>query len=122
MNMLDSMNCEPYGYINYDHDGWDNISIINEVEDVKINIEDVETQEVEKYLIIQVNGHVNIDYIIIDLPNYLTLNISNIMKLDKLNNGHVDNHIFDFVEFKPKAFFMFIIWCLQTKYESKNTT
>ena len=33
--MLDSLSCEPYGYIKYDNDDLNNI-IINEVEDNKI--------------------------------------------------------------------------------------
>ena len=33
MKMLDSINCEPYGYIKYEHDDLDNISSI-EVEDI----------------------------------------------------------------------------------------
>jgi hypothetical protein len=36
MKMLDSINCEPYGYIKYEHDDT-NHSIIEEVEDVKHN-------------------------------------------------------------------------------------
>jgi hypothetical protein len=48
--MLDSINCEPYGYIKYKHDDTTNI-IIEEVEDVKTNVdiklEDVEINEVE---------------------------------------------------------------------------
>jgi hypothetical protein len=35
MKMIDSINCEPYGYIKYEHDDTNNI--INEVKDVKTN-------------------------------------------------------------------------------------
>ena len=45
--MIDSINCEPYGYIKYNHDELENI-IINEVEDVKQITEDIEIKEVEK--------------------------------------------------------------------------
>jgi hypothetical protein len=37
MKMLDSINCEPYGYINYEDD--DITNIINEVEDDKTNVD-----------------------------------------------------------------------------------
>ena len=38
--MLDSINCEPYGYTKYQHDDVDNI-IIDEVEDFKHITEEV---------------------------------------------------------------------------------
>ena len=47
MEMLDSINCEPYGYIKYDHDDVYNAVIIDEVEDIKQITEDVEIIEVE---------------------------------------------------------------------------
>jgi hypothetical protein len=37
MKMIDSINCEPYGYIKYEHDDTPNI-MIEEIEDVKTNI------------------------------------------------------------------------------------
>ena len=46
MKMIDSINCEPYGYITYNPDDVDNI-IINEVEDIKQITEDIEIIKVE---------------------------------------------------------------------------
>ena len=47
MNMLDSIICEPYAYIEYNSDDLDN-TIINEVEDIKQITEYIEIIEVEK--------------------------------------------------------------------------
>ena len=47
--MLDSINCEPYGFIKHEHYDLNFISI-NEVEDVTIKTEDIEIQEVETYI------------------------------------------------------------------------
>ena len=50
-NMIDSINCEPYGYLKYNPDDLDNI-MINEVEDIKHITEDMEIIEVGKYKLI----------------------------------------------------------------------
>ena len=47
MQLLDSINCEPYGYIEYNPDDVDNI-IINDIEDIKQITEYIDMLEVEK--------------------------------------------------------------------------
>ena len=50
-NMIDSINCEPYGYLKYNPDDVDNI-MINEVEDIRHITEDMEIIEVGNYKLI----------------------------------------------------------------------
>ena len=49
--MIDSINCEPYGYLKYNPDDVDNI-MINEVEDIRHITEDMEIIEVGNYKLI----------------------------------------------------------------------
>ena len=56
--MLESINCEPYGYSKYNPDDLDNI-VINAVEDIKHSTEDIEIIELEKR---EVHTNLNIDY------------------------------------------------------------
>ena len=59
MKLLDSINCEPYGYIKYENNDLDTI-IINEVEDIKQNT-DIKTQEV-KHIDVKLIKILNLKY------------------------------------------------------------
>ena len=52
MKLLNSINCEPYGYIKYNPDDVDNI-IMHEVKDIKQTTEYIEIKEVENYKVLK---------------------------------------------------------------------
>ena len=91
MKLLDSINCEPYGYIKYENNDVDTI-IINEVEDIKQNT-DIELQEVK--------------HIYVKLITYLTLSIPTNIILDKLNNHNITTIAFYFYMTNIKSVYDF---------------